>query len=295
MPLSPTSSPREVFSNSSHDGRPHPSKKPIPSTQNEPLQYGNASDVSGQLLGYHLSLSFSEWKAPSVFPSKPMVCSQSPPGKCSWLCISYIENPAQNSRTTTFVLAEWGDPFPLPREGPLRLSLKSSQVKTLLQVLLNHSLVNCIWSVCDTTCFCKVLGTQWSTKLAHMVLALMEAIWTEREEISKETKKLENGIDSGKKEEGKLCEIEWQGKAPPKRWILKPRKRANRKRAKRTPESCLGRRQPLGMKDGDAKAAEGRLCGKAWGTGERHKEQAEGSAGLFGREGSRVNSERLML
>lgn len=51
----------------------------------------------------------------------------------------------------------------------------------------------------------------------------------------------------------------------------------------------------MGMKDGDAKAAEGRLCGKAWGTGERHKEQAEGSAGLFGREGSRVNSERLML
>ena len=83
--------------------------------------------------------------------------------------------------------------------------------------MLNHSLVNCIWSVCDTTCFCKLLGTQWSTKLAHMVLALMEAIWTEREEISKETKKLENGIDSGKKEEGKLCEIEWQGKAPPKR------------------------------------------------------------------------------
>ena len=140
--------------------------------------------------GYHLSLSFSEWKALSVFPSKPMVCSQSPPGKCSLLCISYIENPAQNSRTTTFVLAEWGDPFPLPREGPLRLSLKSSQVKTLLQVLLNHSLVNCIWSARDTTCFCKVLGTQWSTKLAHMVLTLMEAIWTEREEISKETKKI---------------------------------------------------------------------------------------------------------
>ena len=139
--------------------------------------------------GYHLSLSFSEWKALSVFPSKPMVCSQSPPGKCSLLCISYIENPAQNSRTTTFVLAEWGDPFPLPREGPLRLSLKSSQVKTLLQVLLNHLLVNCIWSARDTTCICKVLGTQWSTKLAHMVLTLMEAIWTEREEISKETKK----------------------------------------------------------------------------------------------------------
>ena len=53
--------------------------------------------------------------------------------------------------------------------------------------------------------FSKVLGTEWSTKLTYMVLALMEAIWTDREEISKETKKLENGIDSGRKEEGKLC------------------------------------------------------------------------------------------
>lgn len=112
--------------------------------------------------------------------------------------------------------------------------------------------------------FCKVLGTEWSTKLTYMVLALMEAIWTDREEISKETKKIENGIDSGKKEEGKLCEIEWQGKAPPKSGILKPGKRVNRKRAKRTPKSCLGRRQPLGMKDGDVKAAEARLCGRAW-------------------------------
>ena len=106
--------------------------------------------------------------------------------------------------------------------------------------------------------FSKVLGTEWSTKLTYMVLALMEAIWTDREEISKETKKLENGIGSGRKEEGKLCKREWQGKAPPERGLLKPRKRA-----KRTPGSFLGRRQPLGMKDGDVKAAEGRLCGRA--------------------------------
>ena len=38
--------------------------------------------------------------------------------------------------------------------------------------------------------FGKVLGTEWSTKLTYMVLALMEAIWTDREEISKETKKI---------------------------------------------------------------------------------------------------------
>lgn len=189
MPLSPTSSPREVFSNSSHDGRPHPSKKSIPSTQNEPLQYDNASDVGGQLLGYHLSLSFSEWKALSFFPSKPMVCSQAPPGTCSLLMPFLYWEHSPELQNHNIVLAEWGDPFPLPKDRPLRLSLKSSQVKTLLQVLLNHSLVNCIWIAHDTTCFCKVLGTQWSTKLTYMVLALMEAIWTDREEISKETKK----------------------------------------------------------------------------------------------------------
>lgn len=47
--------------------------------------------------------------------------------------------------------------------------------------------------------FGKVLGTEWSAKLTYMVLALMEAIWTDRKEISKETKKLENGIDGGRK------------------------------------------------------------------------------------------------
>lgn len=163
-------------------------------------------------------------------------------------------------------MAEWGDPFPLPKDGPLRLSLKSSQIKTLLQVLLNHSLVNCIWIAHDTTCFCKALGTQRSTKLAYMVLALMEAIWTDREEISTETKKkkeVENGIDSGKKEKGKLCEIEWQGKAPPKRRILKPRKRANRKRAKRTPWKLPGHEAARGVERWRGEGS-WRQCGRSW-------------------------------
>lgn len=100
------------------------------------------------------------------------------------------------------------------------------------------------------------------------------------------------------------------GEGPSKRRILKPRKRANRERAKRTPGSCLGTQAARGVERWRGEGS-WRQCGRSWlkdgearavggmwqalvNRGEAQR-AGRGSAGLFGREGSRVTPERLML
>lgn len=169
MSSSPTSSPREVSSTSSSDGKITSFKAPTICTQNEssPPTTHNASDICGHLLGIPelVLLQQKDLELPFL---KPMVSSHTVLQACA---IFFMHDLFYEPRTVP------RDPEHQSESDGLyvlpRLSLKSPRAKPFLHLLLNYSSTHYSWSTSYMPCIPLVAGDTVVNDI-DMVLVLME-------------------------------------------------------------------------------------------------------------------------